>query len=169
MILKDLWERISQKRSYNPKSRLPCTRNASLEKQKTKNTKNTHNYFGIAAEHSFLRRPQYLTTLPAFSASQSMLLASRASSGASNVINMRPRPPASRPQAAGRPWPSRNIGYGHFFKGVFSENTLYTFSRFQEFDKILYICIFGVRFRSRDPCFRTPTIRYLSFGRGVTP
>ena len=25
---------------------------------------------------------------------------------------------------------STNIGYGHFFKGVFSENTLYTFSRF---------------------------------------
>ena len=24
----------------------------------------------------------------------------------------------------------KNIGYGHFFKGVFSENTLYTFSRF---------------------------------------
>ena len=24
----------------------------------------------------------------------------------------------------------QNIGYGHFFKGVFSENTLYTFSRF---------------------------------------
>ena len=42
----------------------------------------------------------------------------------------------------------KNIGYGHFFKGVFSENTLYTFSRFQKFDKILYICIFGVRFRS---------------------
>ena len=24
----------------------------------------------------------------------------------------------------------KNTGYGHFFKGVFSENTLYTFSRF---------------------------------------
>ena len=24
----------------------------------------------------------------------------------------------------------KHIGYGHFFKGVFSENTLYTFSRF---------------------------------------
>ena len=142
----------------------------------------------------FLRRPQYLTTLPAFSASQSMLFSSRASGGGANVLNMRPRPPASRPQAAGRPWPSpgrppaapgrppaarqpppgrpwpsRNIGYGHFFKGVFSENILYTFSRFQEFDKILYICIYGVRFRSRNRCFRIPTIRYLSFGRGVTP
>ena len=62
-----------------------------------------------------------------------------------------------------------NIEYGHCFEGVFSENTLYTFSRFQKFNTILYICIFGVRFRSRNPCFRTPTIRYLSFGRGVTP
>ena len=24
----------------------------------------------------------------------------------------------------------KHVGYGHFFKGVFSENTLYTFSRF---------------------------------------
>ena len=24
---------------------------------------------------------------------------------------------------------AKSIGYGHFFKGVFSENTLYTFSR----------------------------------------
>ena len=30
----------------------------------------------------------------------------------------------------------KNIGYEHFFKGVFSENTLYTFSRFWKFDKI---------------------------------
>ena len=29
----------------------------------------------------------------------------------------------------------KNIGYGHFFKGVFSENTLYTFSRFCQFPK----------------------------------
>ena len=43
---------------------------------------------------------------------------------------------------------SNNRGYGHFFKGVFSENTLYTFSRFQKFDKILLICICCVRFRS---------------------
>ena len=32
------------------------------------------------------------------------------------------------PQKVG--FPIKNIGYGHFFKGVFSENTLYTFSRF---------------------------------------
>ena len=101
-------------------------------------------------KNSFLGRPQHLTTLPSFSASQFMLFSSRASGGGANVLNMRPRPPASRPQAAGRPWPSRNIGYGHFFKGVFSENTLYTFSKFQEFDNFLYMCIFGVRFRSRN-------------------
>ena len=29
----------------------------------------------------------------------------------------------------------KNIGYGHFFKDVFSENTLYTFSRFCQFPK----------------------------------
>ena len=28
-----------------------------------------------------------------------------------------------------------HIEYGHFFKGVFSENTLYTFSRFCQFPK----------------------------------
>ena len=52
------------------------------------------------------------------------------------------RPPAvpwPPPAAPGRlhgcwpplafPRPSRNIGYVNFFKGVFSENTLYTFSR----------------------------------------
>ena len=29
----------------------------------------------------------------------------------------------------------KHIGYGHFFKGVFSENTLHTFSRFWQFPK----------------------------------
>ena len=53
--------------------------------------------------------------------------------------------------------------------GIFGNIATHPQFRISEFDKFLYTCIFGVGIRSRNSCFRTPTIRYLSFGRGVTP
>ena len=53
--------------------------------------------------------------------------------------------------------------------GMFGKKNTHLNLGLQKFDNILYICIFGVRFRSWNLCFRIPTIRYLSFGRGVPP